>query len=135
MSAKKNSRINKTRPRKASQSAGKNIALALTLIPLGAGLILIIAWALDWNLIGVTESQVWVGVFFLLISFMLSNLIQQRWMLFAGFLLLAIADLLFLLWVNIYAQIVAGVLAALGLGLIGFRYFQQISQQSGQQAK
>jgi len=131
MAAKKNVATKSHRPQKTSQPAWKNVALTLTLIPLGAGLILIFAWALDWNLIGVIESQVWVGVFFLLLSFAFSNLIQQRWLLFFGFLLLAIADLVFLLWVNIYAQAVAGILGALGLGLIGYRYFQQISQQAG----
>lgn len=131
MTAKKNPGSKPRLPTKATQPAWKNIALTLTLIPLGAGLILIIAWALDWNVIGVVESQVWVGVFFLLLSFVFSNLIQQRWLLFCGFLLLSIADLLFLLWVNINAQAIAGVLGVIGLGLIGYQFFKQISQQSG----
>lgn len=131
MAAKKNLGSKTRLPTKTAQPAWKNIALTLTLIPLGAGLILIIAWALDWNVIGAVESQVWVGVFFLLLSFAFSNLIQRRWLLFSGFLLLSIADLLFLLWVNIYAQAIAGVLGVIGLGLIGYPFFKQISQQSG----
>jgi hypothetical protein len=132
MAAKKNTKKYLPRPPKAPKSAWKDIGLALTLIPLGIGLFLIIAWALDWDLTGYLDSQVWIGVLFLLISFTFSNLIQKRWILFAGFLLLTIADLLFLLWVNLYVQVAAGILGFIGISLVGFRYFQQISQRTEQ---
>lgn len=108
----------------------KNLLLALSLVPLVAGIFLIIAWALDWDITGSLENQVFVGILFLLLSFTMSNLVQQRWLLGFGWLLLALADFLILLTLDSSIQITAVVIGIAGLVLIGFRYFQQISQRS-----
>jgi hypothetical protein len=127
-----NKSINKKNEAKieVQRSPWQNVFLALSLVPLVAGALLILAWALDWDLIGALENQVYIGILFLLLSFTISNLVQQRWLLFAGWLLLLVADFLFLVWVNPLAQILAGVLGIVGAILIGYRYFQQIASQA-----
>jgi hypothetical protein len=124
---------NKSSREERQKRARKNVFLALTLVPLVAGIFLIIAWAIDWNLIGDLESQIWIGVLFLLLSFTLSNLIQQRWLLFWGWLLLTIADFIFLIWVNLYAQIIAALIGIIGASFLAFRFYQQIAKQAEQQ--
>jgi len=132
MAAKKKLQKSPTR-QKEERPGWKNLILALSLVPLIAGIFFIIAWALDWDLIGSLENQVYVGILFILLSFAITNLVLQRWLLFAGWLLLGIADLLFLFWVNPSAQIAAAVLGIAGAGMIGFRYFQQIAQHAPQE--
>jgi hypothetical protein len=85
---------------KETRPAWKNLILALTLVPLVAGIFLIAAWALDWDITGSLENQIYVGILFLLTSFAVSNLVQKRWLLGAGWLLLMLADILFLFWVK-----------------------------------
>jgi hypothetical protein len=131
MPAPKN--INKTtRRKKEDKPLWKNLLLALTLVPLVAGLILLAAWVLDFKLVSDLESQVWIGVLFILLSFTLSNLIQERWRLFAAWLLLLVADGILLAWVNFTAQIIAIILAVIGVILLGieiYRHFEQQAQQ------
>ena len=130
--AKKKSVIKRTARGNERKPSWKNIFLALTLFPLAAGILLIIAWALDWDVTGSLENQVYIGILFILISTTLSNLVQKNWLLFIGWLFLLIADLLFLLIVNPSFQLVAGVLAIVGGGVLMFRFFQQINQRSEQ---
>ncbi len=130
--AKKKSVIKRTAPGVEHKPSWKNILLALTLVPLAAGVLLIIAWALDWDVTGSLENQVYIGILFVLISTALSNLVQRNWLLFIGWSFLLIADLLFLLVLVPSFQLVAGGLAIVGGGILMFRFFQQISQRSGQ---
>jgi membrane-bound ClpP family serine protease len=124
---------NKTGREDRRKRAWKNVFLSLTLVPIVAGLFLIITWALDWDVMGALESQIWVGVLFLLLGFTFSNLIQQRWLLFCGWLFLAISDLIFLIWVNLTAQIVAGLIGIIGAGFLAYSFYQQIASQAEQQ--
>ena len=110
----------------------RRILLALTLAPLILGVVLIGAWSLDITLIGELENQIWVGLFLILISFTLSNLIQKKWVLFAGWLLLSIADYLLLRVVELRVQIVALALAAIGIGLLLTEFYRQFRSQSQQ---
>jgi len=130
MPAKKTTK--KTSKTKEVRPSWKNLLLALTLVPLVAGVILLAAWVLDFKLIGELESQVWVGVMFILLSFTLSNLVQERWRLFAAWLLLLVADVVLLAWVNLTAQIIAIILAVIGVILLGievYRHFEGQAQQ------
>ena len=130
MPAKKTTK--KTSKTKEVRPSWKNLLLALTLVPLVAGVILLAAWVLDFKLIGELESQVWVGVMFILFSFTLSNLLQERWRLFAAWLLLLIADVVLLAWVNLTAQIIGIILAVIGVILLGievYRHFERQAQQ------
>jgi hypothetical protein len=111
------------------------VLLALTLAPLIVGVALIGAWSLDITLIGDLESQIFIGLFLILFSFTLSNLLQKKWGLFAGWGLLTIADLLLLRLVDLHAQIVALALAAIGMGFLIMEFYRQLSKQSRQDSE
>jgi uncharacterized membrane-anchored protein len=114
----------------ANPSRWKNILLALTLVPIIAGVVLIAAWALDISLVGALESQVFIGLLFILLGFTLSNLAQGKWGLFAGWLLLTIADTLLLLVPALPVQIVALALAVIGLALLAVEFYRQYQRQT-----
>ncbi len=116
--------------REPEQPAWVRTALALTLVPVVAGIIFIATWALDIDITGNMENQIYVGMLLMLTGFIFSNLLQKRWRLFAGWTLFAIADLLFLLFVNIYVQAAALFLAIAGLFLLGFEIFRRMQQNS-----
>ena len=103
-----------------------NLILSLTLVPLIAGVIFIAAWALDIDLTGSLENQLYVGMLLMLLGFIVSNLIQKRWRLFAGWVLLAIADVIFLLFINLYLQAVAMLLAIAGLFFLGMEIYRRM---------
>lgn len=106
--------------------------LTLSLAPLILGLALIGAWSLDITLIGELESQIWIGLLLILFSFTLSNLLQRKWNLFVGWLLLTIADYLLLRLVDLRAQILALALAAIGMGFLIIEFYRQLRRQSQQ---
>jgi hypothetical protein len=110
------------------------IALSLTLVPLIGGLVLIGAWALDIQLTPDLDSQAWVGLLFMLLSFILSNLIQKRWWLFAGWLLVGISDFIFLTWVNLWAQVLAGIIGVIGAIILLFEFYRRIGENAEQKS-
>jgi hypothetical protein len=109
-------------------SPGKNVLLALTLVPLVIGIILIGAWVLDLELLENPQSQITVGIFFFLLTFTASNAIQKRWRLAAGWGLLAIADIVTLAWLNLAAQVVAISVGLVGIILLGIEFYRQYQQ-------
>ena len=111
--AKKTSKKNK---KKARSSLGKNIILTLTLVPVIIGVLLILAWALDFEILE-NQSEVQVGIFFILLGFALSNALQKKYRLAAGWGALAFADFIVLSWWNIWAQAIAAI-----VGLVGLRF-------------
>ncbi len=129
MAAKKNVSKKKIQS-KEPKPAWQNIILSLTLVPLVIGVLLIIAWAADWDWVGSLENQIYIGILFLLFSFSISNLVQRRWLLFAGWALLLMADLIFLLVIERTAQIFAGVIGLAGILIISYHFFRQIGQNS-----
>lgn len=128
MAKKQTRKSNRNIRSKKVSSPGKNILLALTLVPFIIGVILIGAWVLDLELLENPQSQVTVGIFFFLLAFTASNAIQKRWLLVAGWGLLAIADLVTLAWLNLAAQIVALSLGLVGLVLLGTEFYKQYQQ-------
>jgi hypothetical protein len=118
-------RNNKQLTSKKKSSPWKNILLALTLVPFIIGVILIGAWVLDLELLENSQSQVTVAVFFFLLTFTLSNAIQSRWQLAAGWGLLAIADIVTLAWLNLAAQIIAISLGFVGVLLLAIEFYKQ----------
>ena len=107
--------------------------LALSLVPMIAGLLFIVAWAFDFKLINPLSNQISVGFLFFLLSFAMSNLFQRRWNLFIGWTLLMLADLTTLIIVNsLPAQIFGLVLAFAGLIFLGLEYFKRIRAGSKQ---
>ena len=123
MPQNKNRKTSKKRP-----SPGRNVFLALTLVPLVIGIILIGAWVLDLEILDNPQSQITVGVFFLLLSFTASNAIQKRWRLTIGWGLLAIADIVTLAWLNLVAQAIALILGVIGVILLGIEFYNQYQQ-------
>ncbi len=120
-----------TKKRKTStkrSSPGRNVFLALTLVPLVIGIILIGAWVLDLEILDNPQSQITVGIFFFLLSFTASNVIQKRWRLAIGWALLAIADIVTLAWLNVVAQGLALILGLVGAILLGIEFYKQYQQ-------
>lgn len=128
MASKKTS-TKKSARSQAAQPPIIRILLAMTLAPFILGVALIGAWSLDITLIGELESQIWIGLLLILFSFTLSNLLQKKWGLFAGWGLLTVADFMLLRWVDLRVQIAALVLAAIGMGFLIFGFYQQLLRQ------
>ena len=126
--AKKPASKNKKSPAQEKRSPGRNVLLTLTLVPLVVGILLIVAWALDYIVLGDAQSQIIVGVLFFLLSFAASNALQQKWRLTAGWVLLTFADLILLAWLNLWAQIAAMVVGVTGLGFIAVEFYKQYRQ-------
>jgi hypothetical protein len=122
--AKKASKKKKKRGR---SSLGRNILLTLTLVPVVIGLLLILAWALDMEILE-NQSEIQVGIFFLLLGFALSNTLQKKYGLAAGWGALAVADFVILTWWNIWAQVIAGAAGLAGMIFLGIEFYKQYRQ-------
>lgn len=99
-----------------------SVLLTLTLVPFIIGIILIGAWLLDLSLLEPMNTQITVGIFFLLGSFALSNAIQQKWLPAAGWTLLCLSDWLIL---SLLQAAVGLVIGALGLILVGIEFYKR----------
>jgi hypothetical protein len=133
--AKKSTSKNKKAPPTKKSTPGRNVFLALTLVPLVIGLILIGAWVLDLEILDTPQSQVTVGIFFFLVSFVASNALQKRWRLAAGWGALAVADLVTLAWLNLAAQVLALSVGLIGVILLGIEFYNQYQQNKVGNAK
>lgn len=133
--AKKSTSKHKNKPLTKRSSPGKNVFLALTLVPFVLGLILIGAWVLDIELLNDLQSQITVGVLFFLLSFTASNALQKRWKLAAGWGILVIADLIILAWLDVRAQIVALSVGSVGAALLGYEFFRQIGEKRNEESR
>ena len=98
--------------------------LALTLVPMVLGILLIGAWALDFEIFDDPQTQTLVGILFILFSFAASNALQKKRDLAIGWFLLTIADMVLLLWVNLWAQILAIISGVVGLGFLVFVFYK-----------
>lgn len=123
----KTSKSNKLNATKRS-SPGRNVLLALSLVPLVIGIILIGAWVLDLEVLSDPQTQLIVGIFFFLISFTASNAIQKRWRLALGWGLLAVSDLITLAWLNVAVQIIAIVVGLVGIVILAVEFYRQYRQ-------
>ena len=115
--------------RKSSKPYWGLVGLTLTLVPLVMGALLILAWALDMNLFDQPQTQIYVGLLFILLGFAASNALQKRGLITAGWLLLAAADFILLTWVNLYLQILAFLVGGLGLVLLLYEFYQRFQEQ------
>lgn len=130
MTAKKKSPVT---PKPKSQAklpatTGSPVHLTLTLVPLVVGLILIGAWVLDIAWFEDPQSQIFVGIMFLLISFTASNVLQKRWRLAAGWAMLLAADLVLLAWLQVWAQVLALAVGLVGSGFLAVEFYHQYRQ-------
>ena len=113
-------------------SLGKNLLLTLTLVPVVIGLLLILAWALDLEILE-NQSEIQVGIFFFLLGFALSNVLQKKYGLAAGWGALAIADLIILTWWNVWAQVIAGAAGLAGLIFLGIEFYKQYKKDKAEE--
>jgi hypothetical protein len=114
---------------------GRNLLLALTLVPLLIGILLIGAWALDIEIFGDPQAQITVGILFILLGFATSNAMQKRWGLAAGWGLLMLADLVILAWLDVRAQMVAIGCGAVGVVLLAIEFYKQLQQGKAEKRK
>ena len=134
MAAKRSTNLPKTNKRtKNSTEPAKGlrgILLALTLVPLIIGVVLIIFWALDLETFGDPERLPPVALFFILVSFTVSNALQKRWNLTAGWAFLSGASLL--LWISTQPTmlIFSLLLGLVGIGFIGFEFARRMRQNN-----
>ncbi len=123
----------KPAPHKSSRSSWGMVGLALTLVPLVIGGLLILAWALDLNLFELPQTQIYVGLLFILLGFGASNALQKNWNLMAAWLLLAGADFILLAWVSLYTQFLGFLVGGLGLILLLFEFYKRYRDQRQKQ--
>lgn len=114
-------------------SLGRNVILMLTLVPVVIGLLLIVAWALELEIFE-NQSEVQVGIFFLLLGFFLSNVLQKKYGLAAGWGALAAADLIVLTWWNIWAQVIASIAGLSGIIFLGVEFYKQYQRDKLEKA-
>lgn len=134
--------MSKTKKRKTSKkrftqkraSLRNNIFMTLTLVPVVIGIILIGAWALEIEVLK-NQSEVTVGVLFFLLGFTASNALQKRYKLAAGWGALAVADLILLTWLSVWAQGVALVVGLAGLVYLGIEFYRQYQQDKEKEGK
>lgn len=126
---------NKPSSSRRKSSPGKNLLLTLSLVPLVIGFLLIGAWVLDISILDESQLHVTVGILFLLLSFTLSNSIQKRWRLTVGWGLLMCADIIILIWFNVWAQMFALGVGFLGVVLIGIEFYKQYQQGKTKKTK
>jgi hypothetical protein len=134
MAAKKSKNLpkNSKQQKNSTQPARglRGILLALTLVPLIIGVVLIIFWALDLEAFGDPERLPPVALFFILVSFTISNALQKRWNLTAGWAFLSGASLL--LWISTQPTmlIFSLLLGLVGIGFIGFEFARRMRQNN-----
>lgn len=125
MPKQKTSTRSKTQIAPRTNSRGRNLLLALSLVPLIFGVLLIITWALEIEIFSDPQLHITVGFLFMLFSFFISNVIQKRWLLAAGWGLIMLADLVILTWLHVWAQTVAAVIGVGGLVCIGMELYRR----------
>lgn len=128
----KNPQKSLNRSRKSSRKdrpAWSKLLLTLTLVPMVMGILLILSWALEFDLWGAPEDQIVVGFLFILFSFAASNAVQRNWRLAGGWALLTIADLLVLSWLQVWVQVLSMLAGLAGLALIAIEFVQRYREQ------
>ncbi len=135
MSAKRTSKTASTSRSKPRASTPRNLLLMLSLLPLAAGILLVLGWAADIIVWGSDQFQVSIAVLLILISFALSNAVQKNWILAAGWTLMVVADVLLVFWIDYNLQIIAFVIGGVGLILLGYEFIRRFREQAKTQKK
>jgi hypothetical protein len=103
--------------------------LALTLVPLVAGVLLLAAWAFNITVWGSPQAQLVVSGLFIFFSFAASNALQKKWFLACGWALLMVGDWLLWTFTTTSLQITSFIVGGLGLIILGFEYFRRIGER------
>jgi hypothetical protein len=125
--AKRKKRI-KSGARRQTEHSWTRLLLALTLVPMMFGVGLILAWAFDIYIFGDSESQPFIGMLFILFGFAASNALQRNRELAIGWFLLAVADLISLMWAHFWVQISALIVGLAGLGFLTAGFYQRYKE-------
>lgn len=134
--AAKSVKKNRKRTKRASKSKNSNnILLSLTLVPMVIGGLLIGAWAIDIYIFDAPETQTLTGMLFILFSFAASNILQKKKNLAIGWSLLTVADVVLLLWVELWAQIVAIIAGVVGAGFILYVFYLRWQEERNKAKK
>ncbi len=120
----------KSKSASPSQPGWVKLALALTLVPLVAGIVFIILWAIDVYLWPDPLAQALIGVLFILFSFAANNALQRKWIASGGWGLLCLADLLLLTTLDLRLQIPAIVAGFAGAGLLLFEVVRTMAKMA-----
>lgn len=120
---------------KRQKGSWTRLLLALTMVPMVLGLLLIGAWALDFNIFNNPQSQTLVGILFILFSFAASNGLQKKRDLAIGWSLLTVADLVLLIWVELWAQILALIAGVVGLGFVLVVFYRRWNEEQAKTKK
>ena len=130
-------RKNKTKrgARRETKRSWRSLLMALTLVPMMFGVGLIVAWALDIYIFGDPESQPLIGVLFILLGFAASNALQKNRDLAIGWFLLALADLVSLVFAYFWAQITALIVGLAGLGFLIVGFYQRYKEDQAKTKK
>jgi hypothetical protein len=122
MSTAKPSSKKKTNEKDTRQT----VLLALSLIPLGLGVIGLIIWGgFDKSLFESEEVHLLVSGFYLLLGLSMNNLVRKKWFLGAGWILPSIAVLVALNVVAEWAGTAAIAITALGLVMLLLGFIQE----------
>ena len=121
--------------RRRAERSWTRLLLALTLVPMMFGVGLILAWAFDIYIFGDSESQPFIGMLFILLGFGASNALQRNRDLAIGWFLLAVADLISLIWVQFWTQITALIVGILGLGFLIAGFYQRYKEDQSKTRK
>ncbi len=90
---------------------------------------------LDIDIFDEPQLHVTVGILFFLLSFFISNLLQKRWMLAAGWGFLMGADVIILVWLHVWAQAVAIVVGLVGFVFLGIEFYRQYQLNKTENSK
>ncbi|MFC1879278.1 hypothetical protein ACFLZW_05140 [Chloroflexota bacterium] len=126
--AKRKNRMKRPVTRR-NKGSWTRLFLMLTLVPMVLGVLLIGAWGLDIYIFDDPQSQTLVGMLFILFSFAISNMLQKKRDLAIGWSLLTVADLVLLLWVELWAQIVALIAGVVGLGFLVTVFYRRWKEE------
>jgi hypothetical protein len=97
------------------KASWRRVLLLLTLVPLGVGLLLIISAFTGIVVWGAPREQVIMGGFYVLFSFVASNVAQKQWVLAGGWTLLGLAAWLVLNRQETETKIIAAALFGIGV--------------------
>jgi hypothetical protein len=98
------------------------------MVPLFIGLLLILTALTGAVVWGTPQEQAVIGGFYILLSFVASNLLQKQWVLAVGWSLPGVAAWVGTSWPGVEAKVVAAVLAGLGVALISREFLRRRQQ-------
>lgn len=132
--SKKSSKRTKSKSKRPA-SPWRNILLAASLVPLIAGVVLVVLYGFDVILWESAQAQLVIASLFALLTFASSNALQANWIPAAGWALVLVAD--WLLWVSDSTgmQILSFALGAAGLILLAVEIYLRMRNRPAEKKR